>query len=231
MKWRLTSLQADELRALPRLTALNTIVDACNLQLLLRTPHQLQWQKLRVWGDHFSADAAGLLASLSTLTDLTVKFSSDLELLQHVPNLRTLQLSGFDPCDLTPEQMLAPLGQLAQLTHLVVFYCRIRSNHMSALLSCAPTLSKLELDGVDYLDSLAFLSDSVPLQQSLTSLSISDSLDLPAAQLHHLFSLTQLAELTLGASLTKKMDPLTLQELQLPSSRLPKLVKFTIDID
>ena len=226
-QWKLNSVQADELRALPHLTSLDAITLTHNLQLLLRTPHELQWQKLGVLGSHFNAEAAGLLASLPTLTDLTVESNSSLELLQHVPNLRTLQLSDFNPCDLTPEQMIAPVGQLTQLTHLVLSYGAVRSNQMCALLSRMPALSKLELDGVYRLESLRFLSDSEQLARTFTSLSITGCYFLPAAELQRLLSLTQLSELTLEAAVTGGIDPKILQELQVPSSRLPKLVKFS----
>ena len=59
-------------------------------------------------------------------------------------------------------------------------------------------------------------------------LSLTGRYNLPTAELQHLFSLTQLTELTLEAAVIGLTDPKIMQELQVPSSRLPKLVKFTI---
>ena len=145
--------QIDDLRAIPQLTFLNCHADAPMLRLLLRAPHQLQWEKLHVEGP-VDTEMAGLLASLPSLTHLTAVSCNDVAFLRLLPNLRTLGLSRFAyhvPQELEelqvpePAQMIQGLGQCAHVTHLAISKSYLTSAHLQAILSCMPALSQLEL--------------------------------------------------------------------------------------
>ena len=82
-QWWLSPLQADQLRAIPNLAVLGWLFDASVVRQLLRdgVPHQLKWQKLELYGP-LDAELAGLLASLPSLTDLTVFGCKDVTFLK-----------------------------------------------------------------------------------------------------------------------------------------------------
>jgi hypothetical protein len=90
----LTQAQAGDVRAMPNLTHIHTPLAIEELRLLLRAPHQLQWQKLRICGP-IDAELASLLASLPHLTDLWVNTASDVAFLVALPNLQQLSLVHF----------------------------------------------------------------------------------------------------------------------------------------
>ena len=224
-----TQTQADDLRAIPHLTSLDRWLHTSNLRLLLRVPHQLKWQKLKVLAP-LDSELMGLLVSLPSLVELSVACCEDAALLPLLPNLRNLTFLGFarqQPLS-SPEQMIQGVGQCAQLTSLCISSSKLTSAHMHALLSCMPALSKLQLANMPWLETLSFLS-SEPLQRSLTSLTLVDCLHpaLLAVKLRHIFALQQLTHLVIRRCF-EKLDSLTKHDLKVPSVRLPKLVKSEV---
>ena len=117
-------------------------------------------------------DEAELLSGLPSLTDFDLLYLSDLHFLRFTPNLRILSFDGLVGSSLpTPEELVDVGGvcQCPQLTELRIAHSGLLSSHMTAMLSCMPALSKLQLHCMHGLESLSFL-ESEPLQRSLTSL-------------------------------------------------------------
>ena len=224
---KLNPRQVNEIRAFPSLTSLKYTLMQHELSLLLRPPHRLQLQKLQT--HDVDEERAQLLASLPSLTDLTINSRTTLAPLQHTPNLRTLMLKHFASTQPLPEpeRMIQGIGQCTQLTSLTIFNSKLTSAHISALLSRMPAVSKLALITMPKLESLQFLSSAL-LQRSLTSLSLTDCAGLPTLELRHVFALQQLTHLWSHNSFAEKLCSLALHELALPSQRLPKLVKLEI---
>ena len=224
----LTPEQADDLRAIPNLTHLDAVVNAAEIRLLLRAPHQLRWTKLTTTR-HLDAESAGLLASLPSLTKLSVYVERDVAFLNSTPNLRTLGLFNFARGRAiaipSPEHMIAGLGLRSQLTQLSIWDCKLTAAHVGALLSRMPALTQLKLHKLR-LESLSFLS-SPPLARTLIDLTLSKCrhAQLRASELHHLFSLQQLTDLDIRDCFSERLDSLTLREFEVPSVRLPKLVR------
>ena len=226
----LTQAQADDLRALPHLTSLFHWLDRPKLQMLLRAPHPLQWQKLRVDGP-LDAELTGLLVSLPLLSVLVVADCENVSFLQSLPNLHTLAFYKFahrKPLP-SPEQTIQGIGQCAQLTSLNMANSPLTSAHMSALLERMPALSKLKLANMTSLESLSFLS-SEPLQRSLTSLTLADChhATLLTVELRHIFALQQLTHLTIRGCFAERLCSFALHELKVPSARLPKLIQSDV---
>ena len=229
----LSPKQIYELRALPHLTSLEYSLMNEELGLMLRPPHQLQWQKLQI----FDADEeAPLLTSLSSLTDLTIHRWKKLTVLQHAAtcsNLRALMLADFQRSTpaLRPKQLIAGVGQCTRLTSLTISNSSLSVAHASALLSCMPAVSELTLCNMDRLESLSFLS-SDPLRRSLTSLVLKDCRHaaLLTIELRHIFALQQLTHLTIQRCFAEKLCSFVLNELKAPSARLPKLIESVMQV-
>ena len=148
---RLSPQQADQLRAIPHLTDLDVALDADELRLLLRAPHELPLQVVTFTGD-VDSELAALLASLPQLTDLGVYSWSALTFLQSLPNLHALEVLSFALQTPLPEpkQFIAGVGQCKLITQLRISDSMLTSAHMRALLSCMPAVRKLHLKSLSF---------------------------------------------------------------------------------
>jgi len=238
----LSDRQAVELRGMAHLTALDVILKAPVMRVLLREPHQLQLQDLRVlWSLDDDDELTKLLASLSHLTKLEVHCAGTLTFLNSLPSLRALELVGFaekipvfwqPPLPPPPEQICHGLNQCALLNTFTLRNINLTSAHMSALLSLMPLLSDLRLVNMRSM-TLDFLSTGA-VARTLTHLTLkSCHLAVCSLRIQDIFLLQQLTSLELCNCMSAAAsDPVTLRELEVPSARLPKLVrsvvKFTI---
>ena len=226
----LSVAQANDIRAISNLTRLNTLLRSCDLRSLLRAPHQLQWQTMRVAGP-LDPQHAALLVSLP-LTDLTVNSCEDVTFLSSLPNLRSLKLVTFASSLplLSPGEMVQGVGPCKQLTSLSISNSKLASAHITALLSCMPAVSMLELESMPLLESLSFLS-SEPLHRSLASLSLYACRHkyLCTAELRQLYPLQQLTHLNIDLCFSDPLNSFTKTEFKLPSARLPKLATCILE--
>ena len=132
--------------------------------------------------------------------------------------LQTLELTGF-------ATRITALGGgigCAKLTLLTVASSDMDETRLNALLSHTPSVHTLELYNLTNLESLGFLSRP-SLQRTLTHLSLHDCRKVRASELRHVYGLQQLTDLSIERSFSEKLDSTTLMDLQVPSTRLPKL--------
>ena len=145
-EWHLDSDQIEDLRELPHLTAVKFLLNEKELPKLLRSPHELEWQRLHLFKP--STTAAELLASLPSVTHLLAADAEDLQFVQHAPNLRSLELTKYlqhwTPLS-DPEELIAGVSPCAQLTSLRISKRPFNSSCMRAIVSLMPMLSKLQL--------------------------------------------------------------------------------------
>ena len=228
---RLNKRHANEVRAIPNLTCFALGLQDPEMQLLLRAPHQLQLQGVCVVGP-LDDKLTGLLASLPHLTVLSVSHANAVTLLSWLPNLHTLRLFDLalqEPLP-EPQQMIAGLGQLAQLTNLVIMTSPLTCAHVSALLSRMTAVRKLGLWNMPELESLAFLS-SEPLASTLTSLTLKDCRhpQFTTLALRPVYFLKELTELYVKDCFSDPINEFTLAAFKPPVARMPKLSKSMID--
>ena len=221
----------EEIQSMTHLTELMGVLCALDARRILRAPHELQWQILRVQ-DLTAAELVEVQASLPKLTEVNAEAIDSISFLQSVPTLRTLTLSAFArtlPLQ-SPEQMVEGVGQCKQLTHLNLWGNILTAAHVGALLTVMPLLSELKLNSMQQLESLSFLSVA-PLCNTLTSFTLQycRHAQLLAKELSHLYDLQQLTSLCIVESFAEKLDSWSVHELQVPSKRLPKLLTSTIE--
>jgi len=188
---------ADDLRAMQNLTSIQPPLDKSDLRLLLRPPHALRWQALKI-NEHIDAEIATLLGSLSELADLTVCEPTDLCFLERVPGVSRLHIRDVSSSIL----FHSPRLDLArQLTDLELTSCpTLTSKQLANLLSFTPNVSRLAVRGATFLTSLAFLA-SAPLVRTLECLRLSfHGPGVSATEVDHILSLQKLASLEIHAS-------------------------------
>ena len=222
--------QADDLRTIPNLTYLDLPLQASDMRLLLRAPHQLQLQKLNLTGP-LDAEIGGLLSSLPRLTNLCASDATSFSFLNSLPNLRILQLDTLalpEPLP-EPEQMMGG-GQCSKLTSLTIWTSELTAAHVGALLSRMPAVCWLTLIDMPRLESLSFLSSSEPLATTLNGITLKDCRhpQLRAEELHHLYSLQKLTWLVINNCFSERLDSFTLKEFKPPSRHFPKLATFIV---
>lgn len=130
--------QVDQLRSLPQLQEVNVKMSTPQLRRLLRQPHDLQWQKIRV-PESFDDETAALLPLLPSLTQINgVVTCARFDWLSGLPNLTEVQLS-FDWPDGAvtvdrAESLVAGLQCCSQLEDLTLFSKELTDVHLAELL-------------------------------------------------------------------------------------------------
>ena len=199
--------QVDQLRALPRLQEFNVSMTTPLLRLLLRQPHQLQWQQISL-PRRLDDETAALLPQLPSLTTLSQNMRCErFDWLRGLPNLTDICLS-HDGQDL-PVGRAAPLvAGLQTCTKIEILLLAdlpdLTAAHLAELLPRLPRLRELLLDRLS-IDSLSFLAQP-PLTDQLSSLRLWGRRRLPLSELRHVHSLRGLKTLKLFSAFAEPVD-------------------------
>jgi len=213
--WPLTSeafpllpvVQKEQLRALISLRRLRLCAGAkAAMAQVLAPPHQWQLEDTCM---NWSGDALRLLPALPTLTQLNAEVpDGDTSFLAGLPNLTSLQLIRAASPHGGMAVLLGPLRQCSKLTDLALSSDQLRSDSsaLAESLRPLPLLRSLRL-WLSGFDSLAFLG---VLPRGLDWLNLRctlpDGEPLPAAELQHITSLSELRTLGLACLRFDGMD-------------------------
>ena len=223
--------QIDELRSLAQLHEFDNPYE-CNdsvqqqrlLRRILQPSHKLQWRRLCVRGEPLMVTdplLAPLLASLPTLTELSVCFEEErgtdangdeieipgyvapaLSFFLPLRQLTSLSVSGHR---VDYDELAQSIAGCSQLTSLMVGNGSIASRHLEAMLPCHPKLATVTLFGCSQgLDSLRCF-DSAALSASLTQLTVKWCFGL-SRELHHLLRLRSLVSIEFHGPLDPKAE-------------------------
>lgn len=225
----LTDGQIDDLRSMHRLHHMSVHKLNGKLSELLRPPHALEWQELRVLREGLLlASDCRLLSSLPCLTTLDAWIGGDqLDFLLQLPKLTTLTLrlrSAMVPIAHT----VATLSQSRQLTALSLTSGEFSDDDLCALLPHLPQLTSFSVSHGLSLHRLSFLA--VPsLMANLQFFELCSCLSIPLSELHHLHGLRSLEELRLYRSFNQRMSPELEARYTPPTSHIPSLQYFSYD--
>ena len=235
---RVQSFEIDDLGSSPELQ-----------QSLLRSPHDLQWQRLRGRGGCFQlrdAASCALVGSLRFLTQLSFVYSyrvdsSFLLQLVHLTDL-TIDFENEPNAEENGENepqmeaqgrylqgrrlLLQALQECKPITSLCLDFCTFNSRQMCALLPALPSLQRLHLRSTPRLDSLrCFGAGSIC--NTLTHLTLWGDRQLAASECVHLHALRALTHLKLTSCFVDPLPPHERSLFEPPSALMPRLAELT----
>lgn len=221
-----SNAQVDELRLMTQLdNMVLTSINADRLRLLLRQPHNLQWQQIQLRS--VDDESAALLPQLPSLTKLDHWFScTNFDWLQRLPNLTDLDIGFRGPTVAGRiESLVAALPACTAITNLALREALdLTSDHLKQMLPRLLQLKKLWLFDLR-ITSLAFLAQE-PMKSQLMLLDLDGCKDVPLTELRHVHSLHKLQKLFLIQSFTTTMDAHCQSFYTPPSIVLPQLKSF-----
>jgi len=206
------------------------------LRRLLRQPHQLQWQRMRL-PYPLDDEVTALLPQLPSLTAISgTARCGDFGWLRCLPNLTDVDLA-FSHREDVADRAAALVAGLQHCTNIEVLALSgssvflqlsgctdLTAAHLADLLPRLPRLRGLSLDFLG-IDSLAFLAQP-PMTSQLSILCLRSCSQLPPTELRRIHSLRGLEYLNLSDSFSAPLDSAALALLEPPSAVLPRLDDF-----